>query len=95
MAADPVKPRRTGAKNRKQDMSESAEDIGGGIGELANSAGEAVDEAAFVTDRFVDIASERAAGLQQRIIDEIREKPLQAVGFAAMIGLFVGFSVAR
>lgn len=94
MAADPVKSRRTGAKNRKQDMSESAEDIGGGIGELANSAGEAVDNAAL-TDRFVDIASERAAGLQQRIIDEIREKPLQAVGFAAMIGLFVGFSVAR
>ncbi|MGO4741541.1 hypothetical protein AB4099_33860 [Bosea sp. 2KB_26] len=64
-----------------------------GVGERA--ASQRLSHAGFATDRTIEIATERAAALQQRMFDKIRAKPLQDLGFAAMIGLFVGFSVEQ
>jgi ElaB/YqjD/DUF883 family membrane-anchored ribosome-binding protein len=44
---------------------------------------------------MVDVAKEQATDLQRLIEQEIRERPLRALGLAAAVGLFVGFLSAR
>jgi ElaB/YqjD/DUF883 family membrane-anchored ribosome-binding protein len=69
-------------------LTRSAEDIAATVSERLRAVG--VD-----TDKMVDIAKEQATELQQLIEDEIRERPLRALGIAAAVGLFVGFLSAR
>ncbi|RDJ26852.1 hypothetical protein DWF00_01345 [Bosea caraganae] len=47
------------------------------------------------TDKMADVAKEQATDLQRLIVEEIRERPLRALGLAAAVGLFVGFLSAR
>lgn len=69
-------------------LSRGAEDLVATVGERLRSAG--VD-----TDRMVEVAREQATDLQHLIEEEIRERPLRALGLAAAVGLFVGFLSAR
>jgi len=69
-------------------LSRGAEDLVATVGERLRSAG--VD-----TDRMVEVAKEQATDLQRLIEEEIRERPLRALGLAAAVGLFVGFLSAR
>ncbi|KRE11320.1 hypothetical protein ASE63_20405 [Bosea sp. Root381] len=69
-------------------LSRGAEDLVATVGERLRSAG--VD-----TDRMVEVAKEQATDLQHLIEEEIRERPLRALGLAAAVGLFVGFLSAR
>lgn len=69
-------------------LTRGAEDLVATVGERLRSVG--VD-----TDRIVDVAKEQATDLQRLIEDEIRERPLRALGLAAAVGLFVGFLSAR
>ena len=86
--------RQAGARARRQasvledTLTRSAEDIAATVSERLRAVG--VD-----TDRMVDVAKEQATELQQLIEDEIRERPLRALGIAAAVGLFVGFLSAR
>jgi ElaB/YqjD/DUF883 family membrane-anchored ribosome-binding protein len=66
-----------------------------GAEDLAASVGEKLRAAGLDTDRMVDVAKEQASELQRLIEDEIRERPLRALGLAAAVGLFVGFLSAR
>ena len=69
-------------------LTRSAEDIAANVTERLRAVG--VD-----TDRMVDVAKEQATELQKLIEEEIRERPLRALGLAAAVGLFVGFLSAR
>ncbi|MBN9443803.1 DUF883 C-terminal domain-containing protein [Bosea sp. (in: a-proteobacteria)] len=72
----------------EETLTRSAEDIAATVGDRLRSVG--VDP-----DRMVDVAREQATELQKLIEDEIRERPLRALGLAAAVGLFVGFLSAR
>lgn len=69
-------------------LTRGAEDLVATVNEKLRSVG--VD-----TDRMADVAKEQATELQRLIEDEIRERPLRALGLAAAVGLFVGFLSAR
>ena len=69
-------------------LTRGAEDLAATVSETLRSVG--VD-----TDRMVDVAKEQATDLQRLIEEEIRERPLRALGLAAAVGLFVGFLSAR
>ena len=47
------------------------------------------------TDQMTEAASERVSELQQVLIDEIRARPLRALGWAAAAGVVVGFWAAK
>lgn len=72
----------------EESLTRGAEDLVATVSERLRSAG--VD-----TDRIVDVAKEQATDLQRMIEEEIRERPLRALGLAAAVGLFVGFLSAR
>ena len=86
--------RRTGERAKRQagaledTLARGAEDIAATVSDRLRAVG--VD-----ADRMVDVAKEQATELQQLIEDEIRERPLRALGIAAMVGLFVGYLSAR
>lgn len=86
--------RRAGARAKRQasaleeTLTRSAEDIAATVSDRLRAVG--VD-----TDRMVDVAKEQATELQKLIEDEIRERPLRALGLAAAVGLFVGYLSAR
>lgn len=69
-------------------LARSAEDIAATVTERLRSVG--VD-----TDKMANLAREQASDLQQLIEDEIRERPLRALGLAAAVGLFIGYLSAR
>lgn len=72
----------------EESLTRGAEDLVATVSERLRSVG--VD-----TDRMVDVAKEQATDLQRLIEEEIRERPLRALGLAAAVGLFVGFLSAR
>ena len=86
--------RRAGTRAKRQasvleeTLTRSAEDIAATVSERLRAVG--VD-----TDRMADVAKEQASELQKLIEDEIRERPLRALGLAAAVGLFVGYLSAR
>ncbi len=47
------------------------------------------------TDQMVDAAKEQVSELQRILMDEMRARPMRALGVAAAVGLFVGLMTAR
>jgi ElaB/YqjD/DUF883 family membrane-anchored ribosome-binding protein len=47
------------------------------------------------TDVMAEAATERVSELQQMIMDEVRARPLRALGWAAAAGVVFGFWAAR
>jgi ElaB/YqjD/DUF883 family membrane-anchored ribosome-binding protein len=47
------------------------------------------------TNQMTEAATERASELQQLIIEEIRARPLRAIGWAAATGVLFGFWAAK
>ncbi|MGO4171259.1 glycine zipper domain-containing protein [Bosea sp. TAF32] len=86
--------RQSGARATRQasaledTLTRSAEEIAATVTDRLRAVG--VD-----TDKMVDVAKEQATELQRLIEDEIRERPLRALGLAAAVGLFVGYLSAR
>lgn len=46
-------------------------------------------------DEFSDAGSDRASELQRLIVEEIRDRPLRALGWAATAGFILGIWVSR
>ncbi|WP_069883089.1 hypothetical protein [Bosea sp. BIWAKO-01] len=79
--------------NATENISEVAQVVGHRVGDMADSLGAAVNRA--WDERMGNVAQEQATDFQQMIIDEVLERPVRALGFAAAIGLIAGFIVAR
>ena len=98
---------RTGVTETASDMTERAgqrvQDEAGeieasltrGAEELAATVSSKLKSVGVDTDRMVEVAREQAGDLEELIVQEIRERPLRALGLAAAVGLFVGFLAAR
>ncbi len=83
------------ARSVKREAGEIEASLTRGAEELAATVSGTLRSAGVDTDKLVEVAREQATDLQQLIEDEIRERPLRALGLAAAIGLFVGFLSAR
>jgi ElaB/YqjD/DUF883 family membrane-anchored ribosome-binding protein len=83
------------ARRVKREAGEIEASLTRGAEELAATVSGRLRSAGVDTDKLVEVAREQATDLQQLIEDEIRERPLRALGVAAAIGLFVGFLSAR
>lgn len=95
-AADSVASEAKATANRvKADAGEIEAKLTRGAEEIVAQVGEKLRSVGVDTDRMVDVAKEQATDLQRLIEEEIRERPLRALGVAAAIGLFVGFLSAR
>jgi len=85
--------RSAGRAKRETDAIEAS--LARGAEDLAATVSERLRAVGVDTDRMMDVAKEQATDLQRLIEDEIRERPLRALGLAAAVGLFVGFLSAR
>ncbi len=86
---------RTAARSVKREAGEIEASLTRGAEELAATVSGRLRSAGVDTDKLVEVAREQATDLQKLLEDEIRERPLRALGVAAAIGLFVGFLSAR
>lgn len=70
-----------------------------GFKAMSRSADEAAthgqSETLEVMDDVTDAASERVGDFQQLLVDEIRARPLRALGWAAAAGVVLGMWAAR
>lgn len=60
-----------------------------------DSTSDRLKEYGVDTDVMVDAATQRVSELQQMIMDEVRARPLRALGWAAAAGVVFGFWAAR
>ncbi|WP_054210335.1 DUF883 C-terminal domain-containing protein [Bosea vaviloviae] len=86
---------RATAARVKREAGAIEDSLARGAEELVATVSERLRSVGVDTDRMVDVAKEQATDLQRLIEDEIRERPLRALGLAAAVGLFVGFLSAR
>jgi hypothetical protein len=47
------------------------------------------------TERMTEAANEQVSEFQRMVMDEVRARPVRALGWAAAAGLFLGFLAAR
>jgi ElaB/YqjD/DUF883 family membrane-anchored ribosome-binding protein len=87
-AKDAGRKLRDQARDVEASLQRGAEDLAATVTGTLRAAG--VD-----TDKMVEVAKEQATDLQKLVEQEIRERPLRALGLAAAVGLFVGFIAAR
>lgn len=80
-------------------MSQHADMAGGDDSDLAGGAASAIASGlkshGIDPDRITEAAGERASQLQELVMDEIRARPMRALGWAAAAGLIVGFWASR
>ncbi|HEV7257412.1 MAG TPA: DUF883 C-terminal domain-containing protein [Bosea sp. (in: a-proteobacteria)] len=86
--------RKTASRARRE-VDEIEASLARGADDLVATVSERLRSVGVDTDRMVDVAKEQATDLQRLIEEEIRERPLRALGLAAAVGLFVGFLSAR
>lgn len=72
------------------------------VGSIAASAKGVADQvsqrlktAGIDADGAIEMAEQRATDLQDMLMDEIRERPLRALGWAAAAGVILGIMAAR
>lgn len=84
--------RQTGTRTRSTsqgaELAQSLRDAGSTVSENLRSVGVNTDEMAEITER-------RVTELQEMLMDEIRARPLRALGWAAAAGLLVGLWAAK
>lgn len=56
---------------------------------------EAMKEFGLDPDRMIEVTSERVNNLQEMLVEEVRARPLRALGWAAAVGLVIGVMAAR
>lgn len=61
----------------------------------ANAVSDTLKTVGVDTDRVAEAATERVSEFQRMLEDEIRARPLRALGWAAAAGLVVGIMAAR
>lgn len=95
-AAEDAAEKATAGARKARNEAEALEDsLVRSAEELAATVSDKLRAVGVDTDKMADIAKEQAGELQRLIEQEIRERPLRALGLAAAVGLFVGFLAAR
>lgn len=63
--------------------------------EIAADVTKKLRDAGIDTDQLVISAKDQYKDVEQRILDEVRERPLRALGIAALVGVAVGLLSSR
>lgn len=63
--------------------------------EIADELTKKLREAGVDTDQLVITAKDQYSDFEKRLIDEVRERPLRALGVAALVGVAVGLLTSR
>jgi ElaB/YqjD/DUF883 family membrane-anchored ribosome-binding protein len=79
----------------RQDAAEAGARLAATAQEAAASVSERLRSVGVDTDVMADAAKEQASQLQQLIADELKTRPMRALGVAAAVGLVVGLMTAR
>lgn len=85
-------------ENGFKEMSQKAEGGGSGSEPTETSqegASDSLKAYGVDTDVMTEAATERVSDLQQAIVDEVRARPLRALGWAAAAGFVFGFWAAK
>jgi ElaB/YqjD/DUF883 family membrane-anchored ribosome-binding protein len=84
---------------RDETMQETAENAATGVVDSAlkmrDEVSDKLKSVGVDTDQMVDAAKEQVSELQRILMDEMRARPMRALGVAAAVGLFVGLMTAR
>ncbi|TCR68213.1 hypothetical protein [Bosea sp. BK604] len=102
--ADDIKQSPSNSESEFQAFSRRVDE--GAVGRASEKAGAGGDdrngeltanlkEFGIDTDRMAEAANERVGDFQQMLIDEVRNRPMQALCWAAAAGVVVGLLAAR
>jgi ElaB/YqjD/DUF883 family membrane-anchored ribosome-binding protein len=69
--------------------------IAAGAKVMANQASQRLKSAGIDADAAFEMAEERASDLQDMLMEEVRERPLRALGWAVAAGFVLGIMSAR
>ncbi len=82
-------------KTVKHDMNAMGDALSDGAGEAVATVTDKLKSVGVDTDAMTSAAKEQASELQKMLAEELRTRPLRALGVAAAIGVFVGLMTAR
>jgi ElaB/YqjD/DUF883 family membrane-anchored ribosome-binding protein len=79
----------------KHDLSDMGQSLSNGAVEAVASVTEKLKSVGVDTDAMTSAAKEHATELQKMVAEELRNRPMRALGVAAAIGVVVGLMTAR
>ena len=79
----------------QQDVEETATGVVDSALKLKDDVSGKLKSVGVDTDVMVDAAKEQVSELQRLLMEEMRARPMRALGVAAAVGLFVGLMTAR
>lgn len=83
------------AETVKNEAGEMHDSLARGASELVDNVSSKLKTVGVDTDVMVNAARDQASELQRLIGEELRARPMRALGVAAVVGLFVGLMTAR
>lgn len=84
-----------GVETVEREASELGGNVARGASDLADAVSSRLKTVGVDTQVMTDLAKDQASELQRMIGDELRARPMRALGIAAAIGVFVGLMTAR
>lgn len=93
--SDMTKRAKAGAENMQREASELGENVARGAAELADAVSSRLKTVGVDTEVMANVAKDQATELQRLLGEELRARPMRALGIAAAVGVFVGLMTAR
>lgn len=82
-------------ENQPTDQEGVGSGIAAGAKDMANQVSQKLKTAGIDADGAIEMVERRATDLQDMLAEEIRERPLRALGWAAAAGIILGILSAR
>ncbi len=79
----------------KKDLTDMGRSLGNGAVEAMATVNEKLKSVGVDTDAMASAAKDQATELQKMVAEELRARPMRALGVAAAIGVVVGLMTAR
>lgn len=92
---DVTKRVKDGVETVEREASELGENVSRGAADLADAVTSRLKTVGVDTEVMANMAKGQASELQRMIGDELRARPMRALGIAAAIGVVVGLMTAR
>lgn len=92
---DVTKRVKDGVDTVEREASELGDTVARGASDLAEAVTSRLKTAGVDTEVMANMAKGQASELQRMIGDELRARPMRALGIAAAVGVFVGLMTAR